>query len=61
MEDGLIYLNEDMVKTLETSSKYKDEVRQSRFEKKRRAVLYRLDLQYKLSQRIVVFVDDGSR
>jgi hypothetical protein len=33
VEDGLLYLDEDMVKTLE-ASEYKDEVRQSRFERK---------------------------
>jgi putative phosphoribosyl transferase len=63
MEDGMTYLNEDLVKTLEISSEYIEKEKADQIQEiKRRAVLYgQPNLEYKISSRsIVVIADDGA-
>jgi putative phosphoribosyl transferase len=67
MEEGMTYLNEDLVKTLDISSEYIEKEKAEQIEEiKRRAALYRqqrqqANLQYKLSsQSSVIIADDGA-
>lgn len=63
MEDGLTYLNKDLVKTLDISSEYIEKEKTEQIEEiKRRAALYRQpNVPYKIStQGIIVIADDGA-
>lgn len=63
MEDGLTYLNKDLVKTLDISPEYIEKEETEQIEEiKRRAALYRHpNVPYKISsQGIIVIADDGA-
>ncbi|MGN6633704.1 MAG: phosphoribosyltransferase family protein [Nitrososphaeraceae archaeon] len=64
MEDGINYLNADLIKTLDISSEYIEKEKTEQIEEiKRRTALYgqqHIQLQYKPSQTTVIIADDGA-